>query len=468
MQARPTASQRRFRALCLVLSSAVVAWSMLWGLSRLLETSLPDSPPPPKRIEISLVDPEPAESQNQAAQADVQPSASPRKPKAKRPKRLPKALPKKLPQPKPEPKKAEKKPKPTPPKERLKMVEQDPSDETPPPETPDYLSNVDRTVKEQTRAKNAKLDSKRPKAKPKASQKRPTKAAAKAQKERLAQRKQKPGSPLLRMRGQPKPSNAASKADDALASRDHGNLQNQAKSNPTTPHGEQGHNHVHRPRLALGGSAAAMRAAIDPQAASKGSQRFRPPEEEGLWDKARKSYTSPLDNVIPEVRAGNQTALNSRKHPFAQYIAEMHRGIHAVWGDGVLRQWDRLGPNHAWNDFSLWTRVEIVLWPTGEIDSVKTVRRSGNSSFDGVARNSVYNAGPYPAAPEQILSGNGKVYIHWAFHRNAYACGTYGAEPFILDNAGQGARPDPNAPIDEGAVPTETRRKVYGPAEPTR
>lgn len=211
-----------------------------------------------------------------------------------------------------------------------------------------------------------------------------------------------------------------------------------------------------------------MRAAIAPQAASKGTQRLKPPEQEGLWDKARKSYTSPLDNVVPEVRVGNQTALNSRKHPFAQYIAQMHRGIHAVWGDGVLRQWDRLGPKHAWNDFSLWTRVEIVLWPTGEIDSVKTVRRSGNSSFDGMARNSVYNAGPYPPAPQQILSGNGKVYIHWAFHRNAYACGTFGAEPFILDNAGQGARPDPNAPIDEGAVPSETRRRVYGPAEPTR
>lgn len=450
--------------MCLVLSSAVVAWGMLWGLSRLLESSLPASPPAPERVEISLVDPEPAQPQDPAARPSAQKTALPRRPQVQRPK----ALPKKAPVKKPEPKKAEKKPKPAPPKERLKMVEQDPLDETAPSERPDYLSNVDRSVKEQTRAKNAKLDSQRPKAKPKTAKKQAPKAAAKAQKERLAQRKQKPGSPLLKMRGQPKPSSSATKADDALASRDHGSIQNKTKSASAMPQGHEGHHHHHRPRLALGGSAAAMQAAIDPQAASKGSQRFKPPEEEGLWDKARKSYTNPLDNVVPEVRVGNQTALNSRKHPFAQYIAEMHRGIHAVWGDGVLRQWDRLGPKHAWNDFSLWTRVEIVLWPTGEIDSVKTVRRSGNSSFDGMARNSVYNAGPYPAAPEQILSGNGKVYIHWAFHRNAYACGTFGAEPFILDNAGQGARPDPNAPIDEGAVPVETRQKVYGPAAPTR
>lgn len=463
MQARPTASQRRIRAMFLVLASAVVAWSMLWGLSRLLETSLPASPEPPERIEISLVDPQPP-AQPAQEQAQAQPKAPlPRRRQVQRPVPVPKKQP---PEP---PKKAEKKPKQKPktPKERLKMVEQDPADETPPPQQPDYLSNVDRTVKEQTRAKNARLDSQRPKAQPKAKAQVKPKAAAKQQKERLAQRKQKPGSPLLKMRGQPKPSTSATKADDALASREHGSLQNKAKSSPVAPQGQQGDHNHQRPRLALGGSAAAMRAAIDPQAASQGTQRFKPPQKEGLWDKARKSYTSPLDNVIPEVRVGNQTALNSRKHPFAQYIAQMHRGIHAVWGDGVLRQWDRLGPKHAWNDFSLWTRVEIVLWPTGEIDSVKTVRRSGNSSFDGVARNSVYNAGPYPPAPEQIQSGNGKVYIHWAFHRNAYACGTFGAEPFILDNAGQGARPDPNAPIDEGAVPSETRQRVYGPAEPT-
>lgn len=466
MQAGPTASQRRIRAMLLVATSAAVAWSMLWGLSRLLETSLPAGPEPESRVEISLVDPEPEQPSDQPQLPQATPRAKPAQPR--RPQLAPqRPIPKKE-APKPKEKKEEPKPKPTIPKQRLKMVEQDPDDETPPPDQPDYLSNVDRKVKEQTRAKDARLDSERPKAKPKATQKSPPKPAAKAQKERLAQRKQKPGSPLLKMRGQPKPSTAATNADDALASREHGALQNKTKSAPATPQGQHGDHHHHAPRLALGGSAAAMRAAIDPQAASQGSQRFKPPEKEGLWDKARKSYTSPLDNVVPEVRAGNQTALNSRKHPFAQYIAQMHRGIHAVWGDGVLRQWDRLGPKHAWNDFSLWTRVEIVLWPTGEIDSVKTVRRSGNSSFDGVARNSVYNAGPYPPAPEQIRSGNGKVYIHWAFHRNAYACGTFGAEPFILDNAGQGARPDPNAPIDEGAVPSETRRRVYGPAEPTR
>lgn len=469
MQAEATANQRRVRGVALVLGSAVVAWCMLWGLTELIDQAMAPPVEKPERIEIALVDPEPDLKPESAAQS--QPSAKavktrPRKNKPKAVVPLPQAKPK--PKPKPKPKKQEAKKKPTPPKQRLKMVEQDPDQKTAPPEKPDYLSNVDRTVKKQTRAKNARLDSNKPKSQPKSPQPRKPKAAAKRQEKREAKTAKKKGSSLLTMRGDPKPAAPASRSQDSLRAREHGTMQKKAPATSSTPPGQKGADDWRRNRLALGGSAAAMRAAVNPQAASQGQQKIAPPQKEGIWDKARRSYQNPLDNVVPEVQVGNQTALNSRRHPFAQYIAEMHRSIHGVWGDGVLRAWDRLPRNHAWNDFSLWTRVEIVLWPTGEIDSVRTVRRSGNTSFDGVARNSVYNAGPYPEAPQDILSGNGKVYIHWAFHRNAYACGTFGAEPFILDNAGVGPRPDPHAPIDEGAVPSETRRRVYGPAAPTR
>lgn len=458
MQAGPTTSQRRFRALLLVLCSALVALAMMWGLAKLIDQAGAPPPKKPERIEIALVDP-PAPAQPPAK------SAPRPKPRTQIP-RVPKP-----PEPRPKPKTEPKKPKtqkPQPPKRRMKMVEQDPNQKTPPPENPDYLSNVDRKVEKQTRAKEAKLDSKRPQARPSSKARRKPTQAAKKQIKRDAKAEKTKGSPLLTMRGPPK-ARPSSQSKDPLRTRDDGQLQRQSPSQNPMPAGQQGQHDRRRPRLNLGGSAAAMQAAVTPQIASEGSQRFKPPQKEGLWDKARKSYQSPLDNVVPEVQPGNQTALNSRRHPFAQYIAEMHRSIHMVWGDGVLRAWDRLPASHAWNDFSLWTRVEIVLWPSGEIDSVKTVRRSGNSSFDGVARNSVYNAGPYPEAPGEIHSGNGKVYIHWAFHRNAYACGTFGAEPFILDNAGHGPRPDPSAPIDEGAVPIETRRRVYGPAAaPTR
>ena len=43
-----------------------------------------------------------------------------------------------------------------------------------------------------------------------------------------------------------------------------------------------------------------------------------------------------LENFIPEVKPGNQTALNTRAAPFAAYIARMHRSIHKLWGFGEL------------------------------------------------------------------------------------------------------------------------------------
>src|SRR5690606_4746518 len=194
-------------------------------------------------------------------------------------------------------------------------------------------------------------------------------------------------------------------------------------------------------------------------------------KKKGVWEEARELYQSPLENMVPEVRPGNQTALRSRKHPFAQFIATMHRTIHDKWAFGFLEQLDTMGRSNELNKPGLWTRVEIVLNSDGSLDKLRTVRYSGNMQFDGAAREVVRNAGPYPQPPRDILSGNGKVYIHWAFHRDERACGTFGAEPFILDNVGQGERPDPNRAVRPASSESEagaSRRlaRQLGPAAP--
>ena len=48
----------------------------------------------------------------------------------------------------------------------------------------------------------------------------------------------------------------------------------------------------------------------------------------------------------PDVRPGNQTALKTRAHPFALYIARMHRRIHELWGFGFLEDLDDKGADH--------------------------------------------------------------------------------------------------------------------------
>jgi TonB family protein len=173
--------------------------------------------------------------------------------------------------------------------------------------------------------------------------------------------------------------------------------------------------------------------------------------------------------MVPEVKVGNQTALRSRKHPFARFIAQMHRDIHDAWAWGFLEQLDTTGRQHPLNDYELWTRVEIVLNRDGTIDKVTTVRHSGKIAFDSAAREIVHAAGPFPDPPREILSGNGKIYIHWAFHRDERACGTFGAQPFILDNAGAGDRPDPGIEVRGGRSEAETlgrrlQRKPKAPA----
>lgn len=210
--------------------------------------------------------------------------------------------------------------------------------------------------------------------------------------------------------------------------------------------------------------------------AKRDTESAKESKQEGVWEKQRERYQSPLENFVPEVQPGNQTALRSRKHPFARYIARIHRKIHEAWAWGFLEQLDGRGRNHPLNDFDLWTRVEIVINADGTIDKVITVRHSGKTAFDAAAREIIFAAGPFPDPPDSIRSPNGKVYMHWAFHRDQRACGTFGADPFILDgSAGGGDRPDPNRRVRAGkeSAPRRLKRKPKakgpeGPAAPPR
>jgi TonB family protein len=188
----------------------------------------------------------------------------------------------------------------------------------------------------------------------------------------------------------------------------------------------------------------------------------------GVWEDARAHYQSPLENMVPEVQVGNQTALRSRKHPFARFIAQMHRSIHDAWAWGFLEQLDTRGRTHPLNDFKLWSRVEIVLDRDGNIEKVTTVRHSGNLAFDAAAREVIHSSGPFPDPPSEIRSGNGKIYLHWAFHRDERACGTFGASPFILDNAGAGARPDPDVVVRGGRSERESLGRRLGKPKATK
>ena len=136
-----------------------------------------------------------------------------------------------------------------------------------------------------------------------------------------------------------------------------------------------------------------------------------------------------LENFVPEVRPGTQTALGTRASPFAAYIARMHRQIHQLWGFGIIEDWNA---SNGGAPMDAWTMLEIVLDAEGTVEKVTVARASGTLFFDVAAIDVVMSAGPYPDPPAAIRSKNGKIYLHWRFHRDNRECMTAGVDPYIL------------------------------------
>jgi len=172
----------------------------------------------------------------------------------------------------------------------------------------------------------------------------------------------------------------------------------------------------------------------DDSALAKAIAKQEKSKHKGKFAEHKEKVLAALENFINEVKPGNQTELNTRAAPFAQFITHMHRQIHEKWAFGFLTQMDTSFRDSPMNDLKLVTKLEIVLAGDGKVDKIAMVRTSGSTGFDAAAISSVYAAEPFPTPPAAIVSGNGKVYIHWKFHRNGDACGTPGVTYFILDN----------------------------------
>jgi TonB family protein len=164
--------------------------------------------------------------------------------------------------------------------------------------------------------------------------------------------------------------------------------------------------------------------------------------KKGRWERKLEAVKSSLENFVPDVRTGNQTALKTRASPFAVYYARMHRRIHELWGFGFLENLDGKAADHPLNNPDLWTNLEISINPDGSVHKVTIVKTSGKTEFDVAAVDTVLSSAPYEATPEVIRSSNGKVYMRWGFYRNWRQCGTFNVEPYILtdvpDDGGKG------------------------------
>jgi hypothetical protein len=177
-------------------------------------------------------------------------------------------------------------------------------------------------------------------------------------------------------------------------------------------------------------------------------------------------WRAAIENYVPSVRPGNQTALNTARVPFASYLNQIHNRLHPVFADAFLASLDDLPTAHPMNQMNMSTNIEIVLdEEEGRIQRMGVTKTSGVTAFDIAALESVHKAQPFGTPPRAIVSPDGNVYLHWEFHRDPNnACSTYFARPFLLKLQPKTAPPEITP--EEPAAPAEGER--HGKAPPKR
>ncbi len=425
----------------------------------LLQLLLSPSPAPPRPVSLELVEepelgPHPRELPRLARRLRPAPRRRPRtrqRPPEQRKTPTPKANKRKEREIRPQP--------PQPP--RLKMVEvQDPGREAA-PKNARYLSDKNRRVERETRARHTNRQKAAPTPRPVPSRsKQPAKRAG-AKKTRAA----RPRPPEERPRKRPKVIHGerlsprlamrqrrAQEAIRELApSADHGALR--APQRAQEAQSAQRARRGRRPKLDL--DQGALDRIVGPEAKRQRElARLKPsPRRGGTIARKWKRVRAALENYIPEVQPGNQTALSTRANPFAIYIARMHRKIHPLWGHGFLIDLDNKSDRHPLNEMKLRVTMEIAVNPDGSVAKATIVRPSGQLVYDVAAMETIFSGGPYDPTPKMIRSADGKVYLHWSFYRNHRQCGTFNVRPYILTTP-------PEGPVDgtKALLPKPDRR----------
>ncbi|MBI4701915.1 MAG: hypothetical protein HY744_12320 [Deltaproteobacteria bacterium] len=88
------------------------------------------------------------------------------------------------------------------------------------------------------------------------------------------------------------------------------------------------------------------------------------------------------------------------------------------------------------------------------------------TAFDVAALRSVEAASPFGKPPDAIVSPDGRVYLHWEFHRDPYyACTSRFARPYLL-KAAPADLPDLPGPRRPDAPPSADDRYGGSPRAP--
>lgn len=413
----------------------------------------------------------PLEPSSEAADPERRKKIAPKQPESQiaQPEDLP--LPPEPPE--PEEKKQDEPPKPPPPDKHEKMVDLDLGQDVEPPPEARYLAQKNNRAREETRATDTNLEREQ-KGTPGSSPSERKEEAPGDPDQKVAELEDQPSklgrsAPAVVPRADPEMPRVPTPSRRSLLSMRQAERRphevTPETASPTLPPDPDGirpfprdrpesvrdlapPGEARRPRLSLTGDKLDYLFGADAEAARRLAQKERS-KRRGRFSERMGQIQSALENFIPEVRPGNQTELNTRAAPFAAFIARMHRSIHKLWGFGFLEDLDRKPASNRLNDPALVTKLELVLGGNGTVEKVTIVRTSGYLPFDVAAIDVVHSAGPFVDPPREIRSGNGRIYIHWTFHRDERQCATSGVDYYILENAPAGG--DKEEPAGAGA-----------------
>lgn len=183
--------------------------------------------------------------------------------------------------------------------------------------------------------------------------------------------------------------------------------------------------------------------------------------------------------IIPlsSVNAGNHKPLGKVKKLFVGYLRKMHERIHPQWAGRVLEGFTKVTCESPLNNIDMQVTLELVLDEKGNLERAAPIVSSGDTSFDAAAVTAAYDSGTFPAPPESLRSYDGKVYVHWVFHRDERQCGSNHAKAYILTGEASsqpGSQPTEEKELtpeeeeliakQEKIFPTLPESKGFGPA----
>ena len=115
---------------------------------------------------------------------------------------------------------------------------------------------------------------------------------------------------------------------------------------------------------------------------------------------------APQNDLLDE-KVGDRVALNSLQIKYADYVNRIRRLVNFYWNqnlDNMPRSTPLVKPRYT-------TVLDVVLDGDGALESILVTRESGSEPVDNAVVEAFRIAGPFPNPPEELVAKDGRVYL---------------------------------------------------------